>query len=272
MVRDEWFRRASAALDEARSAKTSVERNAVVAKHSKLWSELKEALGKLSDGKCWYCETKYVRSDFAVDHFRPKSGVIGCPSHPGYWWLAFDPTNYRFSCTYCNSARRDPESEAVNGKQHAFPIMDETLRVFGEDQFLEFEEPLFLDPTIAGDPHLLYFEGDGQVVPSRDEAQDSIAHRRATASIEAYHLNHSKLKRQRRRLHRRIRQIVNDGDIYFGHGPEDDRVSHARRAVVKEIKFLRSKAIKNSAAAGLYLDRLNNPTHRTWLGTILGAA
>ena len=66
--------------------------------HASVWQECKEPLKSLSNDKCFYCETIQERSDDAVDHFRPKSL---------YPWSAFKISNYRFSCTYCNSRRRD---------------------------------------------------------------------------------------------------------------------------------------------------------------------
>src|SRR5690242_2141799 len=70
---------------------------AEIAKHAAIWAELRDQMSPLSSGKCWYCESRENRSDVAVDHFRPKGEVEECPTHPGYWWLAFDPSNYRFA-------------------------------------------------------------------------------------------------------------------------------------------------------------------------------
>ena len=84
-----------------------------------IWHELKEELEKCSHHKCWYCESNQDRSDNNVDHFRPKGRVTECPDHEGYWWLAFIWTNYRFSCTFCNSRRKDPETGEIRKKTYS---------------------------------------------------------------------------------------------------------------------------------------------------------
>jgi hypothetical protein len=128
-----------------------------------------------------------VRSDNAVDHYRPKSRVAECPKHPGYWWLAFDWTNYRFSCTFCNSLRRDDQTESLGGKKDRFPLRDESRRAFGPDDTLDDEEPVLLDPTWFGDPPILWFDEDGRATENPSVASEgSFPHARATVSIEAY--------------------------------------------------------------------------------------
>src|SRR5262245_43482425 len=79
---------------------------------SSVWGELKPEFNKLSHGKCWYCEARQIRSDNAVDHFRPKSD---------YPWLAFSFENYRFACSFCNSPHRHPVTGITQGKSNFFP-------------------------------------------------------------------------------------------------------------------------------------------------------
>lgn len=70
-----------------------------------MWREdaMRDRLIALIGEKCWYCETRFVRSPYHVDHCRPKSVVVGEAERRGYWWLAYDPANYRLSCHHCNS-------------------------------------------------------------------------------------------------------------------------------------------------------------------------
>jgi hypothetical protein len=119
-----------------------------IGRHSHLWAELKRDLAKLSCGKCWYCESRENRSHLAVDHFRPKSGVTECRTHPGYWWLALAFENYRYACTYCNSLLRDVETGGIPGKGTHFPLIDETPRLF-RPQDANGESPCLLDPVIG---------------------------------------------------------------------------------------------------------------------------
>src|SRR5882724_7294129 len=46
----------------------------------KIWRDLTEPLKRLSDGKCWYSESRNPASDKNVDHFRPKNAVAEDPS------------------------------------------------------------------------------------------------------------------------------------------------------------------------------------------------
>src|SRR5690606_29373654 len=94
--------------------KPDAARSEAINKKSAVWGGAKEALEKLMHGKCWYCEANEVRHDRAVDHFRPKNEVKDHVTdkildHPGYWWLAFEPDNFRYSCQYCNEIRKDTE-------------------------------------------------------------------------------------------------------------------------------------------------------------------
>src|SRR5579862_926047 len=76
--------------------------------HAAIWKELKNELAELFNDKCWYCEVSVPRSDNAVDHFRPKGRVSDAANkHNGYRWLAFEKSNYRYACTFCNSRRKD---------------------------------------------------------------------------------------------------------------------------------------------------------------------
>ena len=47
------------------------------------------------------------------------------PPHPGYWWLAYDPSNYRFSCMVANRRRQDVEAGRTGRKAGHFPIQHE---------------------------------------------------------------------------------------------------------------------------------------------------
>src|SRR5262249_37866054 len=124
----------------------------VIKDSAKVWRRAKPYLERVMDYKCWYCETKDVRSDNAIDHFRPKAL---------YWWLAFRYWNFRFSCTFCNSRRRDPESGIVGGKAAEFPLVPGSARLVESNESVDDEIPLLLDPCIGQDPQLLWFDETG---------------------------------------------------------------------------------------------------------------
>jgi uncharacterized protein (TIGR02646 family) len=263
-----WLQQAEAAMAEIRDAQPEA-RTALINKHAALWGALKESLARLSDQKCWYCESRQIRSDNAVDHFRPKGSVFEDPTHSGYWWLVLVPGNLRFSCTFCNSRRRDIETGDVGGKQDRFPLLDEALRVRVQDGPIEQESPHLLDPSVVADPPLLFFENDGRVVPALDSSDDQGKYDRAAISIDLYHLNHTRLKRARKRLFSTIKENVEAGDVFFRPGPEDDRVQYGREAMVKKMQTFMSGEHQYWAAAQEYMRGFASQELRPWLFTVL---
>jgi uncharacterized protein (TIGR02646 family) len=266
---DGWEGRAKEALKRATAATTDADRSKAITDHSLVWRELKVALSNLSHRKCWYCEARQDRSDNNVDHFRPKNAVAGEDNHPGYWWLAFDKSNYRYSCTFCNCRRLDVSTGLAGGKQDYFPLIDLNTRISLPGADIAAERPELLDPTVLADTRLLYFETDGRAVPA-SEAGDKDNYRRAIVSIRLYHLNHTNLSRARKRLYRRIEQLITDGDVYFKPGPIDDRVEHARARVITDVLQLRSEQIPYWAPAQLYLKTFIDDARRPWLNAALG--
>lgn len=153
-----------------------------------VWRELKDALADLlPEKKCWYCESPVDRSDNAVDHFRPKGRVSDAAKpHSGYRWLAFEPSNYRYSCTFCNSRRKDVEGGTAGGKGDRFPLIDESARVYSPGP-IDGERPTLLDPCKLFDWRLLGCRReDGEPCPATQASADI---HRVVMSIEIYHLD-----------------------------------------------------------------------------------
>lgn len=180
-------------------------RKSVIRENAQIWSRFKEILSKQSYGKCWYCESKELRSDNAVDHFRPKNGIFECRDHTGYWWLAFDWRNFRFSCTYCNSKRIFEDSSG--GKQNHFPLITppEWACNPGEEAH---EINVLLDPCDCDDVRLLSFDISGRPTPANGDNKSG-DYLRANKSIEIYHLDHEATRRARKDLSLEIRDLVN---------------------------------------------------------------
>lgn len=170
---------------------------------SSVWGSLKNSLAECSNDKCWYCETIQERSDNAVDHFRPKSR---------YPWLAFDKTNFRYACTYCNSERKNPETGKTEGKGDAFPLLDESKRAATPGQE-RYESPILLDPCRVQDPGLLDFYEDGRPCPKYKA--HAIRKNRAEVSIKLYHLDHPDLIERRRVLAAQLKASVDTADELF---------------------------------------------------------
>ena len=249
--------------DRSRQASKEIEslapdqRKAAINARSEVWAGLKPALRKLSHNKCWYCETRQERSDNVVDHFRPKNRVAECPDHKGYWWLAFDWRNYRFSCTYCNSRRKDQNTGAIGGKQDYFPLLDEKARAYSPDDDINAEQPCLLDPTRATDPGLLWFQQDGQAVPRYGEAEKPLLHERAYKSIELYHLNYADTLECRKALFNEVNRLVMHGRRCFdrlenGH-QMDHLADHSLEKVMRDMAEMLNERAEFSSAAKAYL-------------------
>jgi uncharacterized protein (TIGR02646 family) len=192
-----WEDRAATARGEAGDDLGAIK------KRSAIWRELKDTLADVSHDKCWYCEVKQERSDNAVDHFRPKSL---------YPWLAFEKSNLRYSCTYCNSRRQNPETGEAEGKGDSFPLLDEARRAvaLGHESF---ETPILLDPCQTQDPGLLDFYEDG--LPCARHQDHDIRKERAETSIKTYHLDHPDLVEKRRVLAAEIMAKIKEADELF---------------------------------------------------------
>ncbi|MBE8233538.1 MAG: hypothetical protein HAW67_07345 [Endozoicomonadaceae bacterium] len=183
-------------------AKVKARKSAISSKS--IWSNLSDILAESSKSKCWYCETNEVRSDNPIDHFRPKNRVAECCDHPGYWWLAFDWKNYRYSCTYCNSRR--VKIQTAGGKQDHFPLF--TPPEWNKSKRdTNIERPMLLDPTDIDDCCLITFNKNGEVTPVSSN-KDSLEYKKAEKSIELYHLNHEPTKRERKVIFQKIRELV----------------------------------------------------------------
>ena len=250
-----WLEKARQATELLRHASPADRQSLLKDKeNARIWGDLKSELLKLSSGKCWYCETKEIRSDNAVDHYRPKGNVRGVlPPHEGYWWLAFDWRNYRFTCAFCNSARRSPTTDG--GKQDFFPLWDEERRARSESDDLDSELPLLLDPTKVRDIGLLAFSDDGGVGPAMSESRKR-EFRSADESIRRYHLHHPFLVERRMSLLRQVSKWIDQADKQLdryartddpiAYNEAENRINDIRRAAAQEAEY--SAAVRHLLA------------------------
>ncbi|PMM08720.1 hypothetical protein BCT62_15105 [Vibrio splendidus] len=229
--------------------KVKARKKAISAKSS-IWSQLSTVLSSLSYGKCWYCESSELRSDNPIDHFRPKGKVAECLEHPGYWWLAFEWSNYRYACTYCNSRRVDVDT--AGGKQDHFPVFTPPDWNRCEDDN-NVEKPKLLDPTDADDYKLLAFNQNGEACPNTNDEQ-SEEYQKAEESIEKYHLNHEPTRKARKAIMQKIRQIVANTNelIELGVDMKSDQIKSNKKELIKLIRPS-CKTTKFNTAAKLYL-------------------
>lgn len=192
-----WLATVSAAVDKSSEFK----------RIGNVWSVFKPNFITQFGDKCWYTEIPRIGTDFNVDHFRPKGAVKKAKKtyttrvvsgitikHPGYWWLAFEAKNYRYSCQYSNQPRDG------GGKHDYFPLIDESARIW--DQCLlvghAIEQVQLLDPCVADDVQLLSFEKSPGFAHSRfDEKSEPEKYARVKESARHYNLNHKTIKNAR---------------------------------------------------------------------------
>lgn len=155
-------------------ALTTVSDKKAYIKKNNTWKLMKSWLASFSGGKCWYCEAISERAAGDVDHFRPKAGVtcnrVKLPAHDGYYWLAYDWLNYRYSCQRCNRPEND-ERKVLRGKANEFLLVDENERNM-TPSCGKVERPALLDPCKLQDTKLLAHLVNGTVEAAYPQGTD----------------------------------------------------------------------------------------------------
>jgi hypothetical protein len=149
------------------------------------WGKFKDAFSKAQYGKCAYCEVSVIGAQHGdVEHYYPKSAVYKLGDDPttwgvekpylskvegrlpqlvsetGYWWLAYEWSNYLLACLVCNEF----------WKGAIFPVDAVERRVPPSAEFVE--KALLLNPFEDVDPadHLC-FDYYGQIHPKEESRQ-----------------------------------------------------------------------------------------------------
>jgi hypothetical protein len=206
---DGWQAKATALHADLVAAADAAARSKIL-KENPIWQELFIPLQNLSKGKCWYSEAREIMSDKDVDHFRPKNEArnLDGAERDGYWWLAYDSVNYRFSSIYSNRRRQDKydDIKEAGGKWSYFPLFPNSP-VAATKARLQDEDIMLLDPTDEDDTFLLTFDDSGEAIPNTVAAKD-IA--RVKASINLYHLDHTPLKEERQKVWDKCQRFINE--------------------------------------------------------------
>lgn len=167
------------------------ERNTFIDNNSFHWGKLKPWLEVLSHGKCWFSEVRDLYSHYDVEHFRPKKErkELDKTIHDGYWWLAFEYTNYRLCGNVGNRK-----------KGGWFPLKPGSLTSTYECRCEESETYYLLDPTDPCDPELLAFDEEGKAIPSPN-CQSEWEKKRAEETILRLKLSeHELLSEERKKI------------------------------------------------------------------------
>lgn len=270
-VSQEWRNKAIALKNALIAENDPLKRSEIIEKNSSLWSEVKPELAKLFNYKCWYTESIQKGTDVDVDHYRPKNRVAELrknnPQHLGYWWLAFELTNYRYSCIVANRRRTDIVTNATGGKADHFPVWDEKDRVWDHLGNIEDEQPMLLDPCKSSDVRLLTFKEDGEAMPREKETEKPRLYKRAELSIEFYNLNHRDFVRERIKLRDKINTLTKNAKRFYEKLESGDAAhTDAYEQTLLELKHL---VDVNSEFSSFCLAYLENFKHEDYLTGIL---
>lgn len=184
-------------LQEESELKISA-RNALIDDNSNHWGRLKDWLFALSYGKCWFTEGRDVCSHKDVEHFRPKkeAKALDGSERDGYWWLAFDYSNFR-------AAGNVPNRK----KGGWFPLHKDSKCSTFRARCEESEAPYLLDPIRRADTDLLAFDEEGNAIaaPGANDWEKE----RVDESIRRLKLNdHDALPQERRRIWQKVSEAI----------------------------------------------------------------
>lgn len=192
MPPDEWMAEAAAVTVSLRQAKNEEERKNIIEKSERLWRDerVRNWLLQRFNNKCWYTEAHDSVSAIHVDHYRPKGRVSDLKKNEseGYWWLAFDWTNYRMCGQLINVKKKD-----------IFPFAEPQRANPDDPASLKLEAPLLIDPT-TDDAKLISYEVDEdgcRAVPQEGIYPSELT--RAEATIDILGLNRLDRLNQKRR-------------------------------------------------------------------------
>lgn len=251
---DEWCEKAERITKQLRKLGSHKERKELIKKHSGMWTELKKGLSDLSYGKCWYSEARDIVSDYHVDHFRPKNSAkeLDGTSRDGYWWLAFEWSNYRIAGGIINSSHRSADGD-TRGKHDFFPLKEGSPIANSPTCDLEDEIIYLLDPTDPDDPLLLTFDESGYSQPAAFEG--TWGYERAKESIRLFHLNYGALVDERKRIWKNCELSINRAQNLMLELSEKPSVTKKNR-LKDELRSLRemiSREAELSSTARAYL-------------------
>lgn len=184
-----WVAKSNALLAQLRAAPDAAARNEIIDNNGAVWGEIKEWLLSLSHQKCWFSEAKDCFSHWDVEHYRPKKAARdadGTP-HEGYWWLAFDWSNFRI-CGNAGNRKKGTYFPLRSGCERVLPFGD-----------IRNEDAQLLDPVDEGDPILLSFNLEGRAIPAA-HVSDDWEKARVEFSVERYNLDFPQLMDKRKTI------------------------------------------------------------------------
>ncbi len=182
----DWIDRADALTLQLTQAADKAARGVIIDDNQNMWTEIKDHFRGLSHNKCWYSESKNDSAHCHIDHFRPKKEAIAEDKKDkgGYWWLAFEWMNYRYS------------APAENIRKKAYFHVNSNKANLPTDS-IENEDIRFLDPTEIEDPDKLAFTNEGLVTP-KSTVNTERNYIQAEYTIRRMNLNKPEMKDSRK--------------------------------------------------------------------------
>ncbi len=203
--------------------------------------DVKEALIELFNGKCAYCESRFLHVYSGdVEHFRPKGEIEEAfPSKkPGYYWLAADWTNLFLSCRNCNQKLKHQifgtPQKVTMGKMNQFPLDNGFKHIQSHNNYQKFysdedQQRLLINPCIENPEIFFQYESMGVIKPRVATGKEFIM---AETSIAVYVLQRMPLVQMREKvqieikaqMQRVLEALTNLNDHMNSPGPANKRV------------------------------------------------
>jgi hypothetical protein len=236
--------------------------------HRAVLKALREPVGN----KCWYTEVKLEGADANVDHLRPKGRVREVDSDlmntgktcDGYWWLAFEPLNFRLASVHANQRRVDEDTSG--GKWDYFPVRSPRANALTLWRLIE-EDILALDPCSASDVRLLCFDLDGNPCATSTASADI---QRVRTTIWLYHLNKAELQAARRAHVQDLQKDLSKADAAFKIWQSNFRDIRAKNNFDQKLAEIQNVTSDKAEFAGAKLSALRMLAGQyTWIGDYL---
>jgi len=250
----EWEARARELTKELLKKKPEERAAFIDSKRPETWGNealLKSLRGAVGN-KCWYSEVPLDGFDPNVDHLRPKGRVVEIDHStfektgdktPGYWWLAFEPKNFRLSCMHSNQRRVDENTQG--GKWDFFPV-EGTRAPEGTEWDLIEESVLPFDPCSGTDMALLWFSSDGTPTLKNISPSDKEI-RRLRVTIWLFHLDKKEIAQKRRDNVIDIYKNIKAADATFKIWQQSGAATHGVLKTRFDVELARLKSeIKDS--------------------------
>jgi hypothetical protein len=249
------------ALKKQLAAKAPGEKSAFIdtqREHTWGHKDLVRSLRALVGNKCWYSEVPLEGADPNVDHFRPKGRVSEIDDNlkptgvesPGYWWLAFEPHNFRLCSMHSNQRRVDERTDG--GKWDYFPV-DGARAIENTPIGAICENALVLDPCSLTDVELLFFDSDGHPGPSEkaEKSPDPDDVKRVRVSIWLFHLDKNEIVSRRAGHIVELRTLLTNADAQHFLWRRAGKINHqARVSFNAEVAKIRAKLADDAPFAG----------------------